>query len=305
MARNKSVSHHPHAQGQKQVMRMPKGSKTFQNMEPPQLPQAQPGQEKLVFGTFWGVAGLGLSVNLTLMYFLGHNLYQALHPGVGASVNWFAAAGLLVLVVLLVLAVRAVVWAAFVASATVAGKLYCYSAQETICHWAMKVRNFLPDKATWASQAVVQLHLTRGDYDKVIEFGTAEYEKVFAVNPKDTTGAGLAAFIGMAYLVKNELVKSIEWNEKAAEKYKLTFESMEKSKTARKMINAEMLAVMKTQYAGVLCQLGQCYLQRQDRRKGSDCLKLSMEVAHGLKDSPEKQQVIQGCEQALAQLKHW
>ncbi|MBN9394229.1 MAG: hypothetical protein J0H83_03225 [Candidatus Melainabacteria bacterium] len=305
MGRNKSVSQAPWAQGGKQVMRMPKGAKPPQTMEPPKLPEAKPGAAKLAYGAFWGIMAIGLSVNLTLMYLLGTNLWSSLHPEAATSINWLAVVALGALMVFLVVALRAVIWGAFVGAVTVAGKVFAFDAQEILSRQAMRFRWLMPDKAAWASQAIVQLYLMRGEYDKVIDFGTDEYEKVFSKNPKDSTGAGLSAFIGFAYLAKGDPANAIIWNERSATKYREVFESMEKSKTAKKLVNAEVIAAMRTQYAGVLCQLGQGYLYKNNRRKSADCFKEALETARALKDSPEKAQVIAGCEQGLAQLKHW
>lgn len=291
----KSVSHHPSA-GRQVRTKQPKAPQ----IEAPPLPVENPGQDKVVYAVFATILIVGTIINILLFYFVGQNLHQAY-----LAKNWLNTALMAALLVGLLFAVRAAFTAAFVVAATVAGRTNAFSAQLKICTWALKFKSILPDRASWASQAIIQQMMAKQDFDQIIEFGTTQYEDITAKNPKDHSLAVLCTYVGMSYQAKGDLSKSIEWNEKSIEQFGKFFESIEKSKFAKKLGSQGVVEAMTLNYAQVLAGLGSSYLQQQNFRKGKELLKQSLEQAKKTSETPERRQLIKQVEDGLSRLKHW
>ena len=291
----KSISQHPSA-GRQIRAKQPKAPQ----MEAPQLPVENPQQDKVVYAVFATILLLGALSTGLLCYFLGQNLYQSY-----LAQNWLNTALLAVALGATVFFLRAAFTAAFVVSATVAGRTNAFSAQYKICTWALKYKALLPDRASWASQAIIQQMMAKQDFDQIIEFGTTQYEDITAKNPKDHSLAVLCTYVGMSHQAKGDLQKSIEWNEKSIEQFEKFFASIEKSKFAKKMGGQGVVEAMTMNYAQVLAGLGSSYLQQQNFRKAKELLKQSLEQAKKTSETPERRQLVKQVEDGLSRLKRW
>ncbi len=292
----KSVSQHPSSGGRQIRTKQPKGPV----LEQTPLPVANPSQDKVVYAVFATIFLVGIAINLILFYFVGQNLYQSY-----LAKSWWMVAGAAGLMVALLFGVRAAVAAAFIVSATVASRTAAFGAQQQICRWALKYRAILPDRASWASQAIIQQIMAKEQYDQVIEFGSEQYDDITTKNPKDHSLAVLCTYVGMAYQAKGETAKSIEWNEKSVAQFGKFFESINKSKFAKKMGGAGVVEAMTFNYSQVLAALGSSYLQQQNFRKAKELFKLSLENAKKSPETPERRQLIKQVEDGLGRLKRW
>ena len=291
----KSVSQHPSA-GRQIRAKQPKAPQ----LEAPPIPVENPAQDKVVYAVFATILLVGTIVNILLFYFVGQNLHEAY-----LAKNWLNTALMAALLVGLLFAVRAAFTAAFVVSATVAGRTNAFSAQHKICTWALKYKSILPDRASWASQAIIQQMMTKQNYDQVIEFGTTQYEDITSKNPKDHSLAVLCNFVAMSYQLKGDLLKSIEWNERSIEQFGKFFASIEKSKFAKKLGGQGVVEAMTINYAQVLAHLGNSYYQQQNFRKAKELFKQSLEQAKKTSETPERRQLIKQVEEGLSRLKRW
>ncbi|CAN5446101.1 hypothetical protein BH11CYA1_BH11CYA1_10910 [soil metagenome] len=291
----KSVSHHPSA-GRQIRAKQPKAPQ----MEAPQLPVENPQQDKVVYAVFATILLIGALSTGVLYYFLGQNLYQAY-----LAQNWLNAALLALALGGALFFLRAAFTAAFVVSATVAGRTNAFAAQHKICTWALKFKALLPDRASWASQAIIQQMMAKQNFDQIIEFGTTQYDDIVSKNPKDHSLAVLCTYVGMSYQAKGDLAKSIEWNEKSIDQFEKFFASIEKSKFAKKLGSQGVVEAMTLNYAQVLAGLGSSYLQQQNFRKAKELLKQSLEQAKKTSETPERRQLIKQVEDGLSHLKRW
>ncbi|MFA6210304.1 MAG: tetratricopeptide repeat protein [Candidatus Obscuribacterales bacterium] len=291
----KSVSQHP--SGGRQIRaKQPK----VPQMELPPVPVENPTQDRVVYAVFATILLLGTLTTGLLYYFVGQNLYQAY-----LVKNWLNTALAAGALVGLLFFLRAAFTAAFVVSATVAGRTNAFSAQHKICTWALKYKSILPDRASWASQAIIQQMMAKQGFDQIIEFGTTQFEDITSKNPKDHSLAVLCTYVGMSYQAKGDLAKSIEWNEKSIDQFTKFFASIEKSKFAKKLGSQGVVEAMTLNYAQVLAGLGSSYMQQQNYRKAKDLLKQSLEQAKKTSETPERRQLIKQVEEGLGRLKRW
>jgi tetratricopeptide (TPR) repeat protein len=262
-----------------------------------------PSKDKLVYGTFAGVLLLGLSINLALLYFIGANLYANV---TSAPPNWLVT-GVMALLFGLVLffGLRPAINAPFFIAATVGDRVNALEAQRKICEWALKYRGLLPDRASWASQAILQQLMMAEKHDEIIAMGTSTYEELTTRNANENSLAPLCGFVGMAYQAKNEVAKAIEWHEKALEQYERSFKALEKSKMAKKLTDQSVVQTLNLNYAGTFCTLAGGYMQQQNFRKAKELFKKSLEQARKCPESSQRRDLIKAVEDQLSRLKHW
>jgi tetratricopeptide (TPR) repeat protein len=262
-----------------------------------------PSKDKLVYGAFAGVLLLGLSINLALLYFIGANLYANV---TSVPPNWLVT-GVMALLFGLVLffGLRPAINAPFFIAATVGDRVNALEAQRKICEWALKYRGLLPDRASWASQAILQQLMMAEKHDEIIAMGTSTYEELTTRNANENSLAPLCGFVGMAYQAKNEVAKAIEWHEKALEQYERSFKALEKSKMAKKLTDQSVVQTLNLNYAGTFCTLAGGYMQQQNFRKAKELFKKSLEQARKCPESSQRRDLIKAVEDQLSRLKHW
>lgn len=291
----KSVSQSPSA-GSRQIKgKQPKAPA----VEQPPIPVDNPEQDRLVYAVFATILVIGTVVNALLLFWVGQNLYNAY-----LAKDWLMTAGMAAVIAGILFALRATFAAAFIIAATLAGRYNAFGAQLKICTWALNFKGILPDRASWASQAIIQQMMAKQQFDEIIAFGTTQYDDIVSKNPKDNTLAVLCTYVGMSHQAKGDISKSIEWNEKSVEQFGKFFESIEKSKLAKKVGSQGTIDAMTFNYAQVLAGLGSSYMQQQNYRKTKELFKQSLEQAKKTKETPERRQLVKQLEDGLARIKH-
>lgn len=295
----KSVSHNPGIANRV----INKGKQPKMSVDLPPARVNDPSKNNLVFGTFAGVLLLGLGINLALLYFIGANLYANV---VSTPPNWIVTGVMAVLFVLvLFFGMRPAINAPFFIAATIADRVSALEAQRKICEMALKFKSLLPDKASWATQAILQQLMYQEDHDQIISMGTSTYEELTASNPKENSLAPLCGFVGMAYQAKGEVAKAIEWHEKAIEQYERSFKALENSKLAKKLSDETVVQTLTLNYAGTFCTLAGGYMQQQNFRKAKELFKKSLDQARKCPESAQRRDLIKAVEDQLSRLKHW
>lgn len=299
MAKQKSVSHQSGIANR--VINKGKQPKMTAEMPPARV--NDPSQEKVVYATFAGVLLLGLGINLTLLYFIGATLYGA---AVSQPPNWLMVAGMTVAFGLVIyFGLRPAINAPFFIAATIGDRVNALDAQRKICEWAIKFRNVLPDRASWATQAIMQQMLGSEKHDEIIAMGTSTYEELIKRNPNENSLAPLCGFVGMSYQAKNQGAKAIEWHEKALEQYERSFQALEKSKFAKKLTDASVVQALNFNYAQTFCALAGGYMQQQNFRKAKELFKKALEQARKCPETPQRRDLIKLVEDNLSRLKNW
>lgn len=270
---------------------------------PPSLPPAG-NKDRICYGISIAVLVSGVLLTSWMWYSIVGTLMRS---ATSTPVDWWSIAGMAVLGALSFFVARFFLWLSILAPLMLAAQTRSYGAQERFCKIALKLRQFLPGAATWASNGLVQLMLSRGQTQEAIALGASEYDYAVKKNPKDQSLAPMCAQLGIAHQMAGEHQLSILWNERAYEQYQNLLESMEKADSKKKKLLPDKQFVDQTrlQSAGICANLGTSYFNVGNYGKAKTFYSRAVDQANKLPDSPEKQQIIQVGRDQVQRLKHW
>lgn len=281
-------------------------TETRNTPNPPTGPSLPPAgdKDKVCYGISIAVLASGVVLMGGMWYSIVGTLMRA---ATSSPVDWWAIGGMAVLGALSFFVARFFLWLSILAPLMLAAQTRSYSAQERFCKIALKFRQFLPGAATWASNGLLQLMLSRGQTKEAIALGSSEYEYAIKKNPKDQSLAPMCAQLGIAHQMSGEHQLSILWNERAYEQFQSLLESMEKSDPKKKKLlpDKQFVDQARLQSAGICASLGTSYFNVGNYGKAKTFYTRAVDQANKLPDSPEKQQIIQVGRDQVQRLKHW
>ncbi|MBX3073008.1 hypothetical protein KF728_13485 [Candidatus Obscuribacterales bacterium] len=250
---------------------------------------------------------LGLGV-----YFSASKFMTAVNA---SPTDWSTVIGMTILLTATLLVARALFWLAFFGPVMLASRMGAWSTAEAMCRRAIKLPDTLSRGSSWASVALVQSLVTRGQYREAIDAAEKEWDKSNKDSRQLQNLGPLCVTVGIASQVEPDVkdsqrsAESLKWNERGVECLNQVLEQMEKPKKglfskAMAPQSAEWKGQVRTQLAVAHFNIASTYMQKQDMRRARENFKKSLDFANQAPEFPQRADIIKVAKEQIARLKH-
>lgn len=268
--------------------------------------------DNMALGLFFALliasaATLGLGV-----YFSSTKFVAAINA---SPVDWVTVVWMTLLLTATFFVARSLFWLSFFGPVMLSARIGAWSTCEAMCRRAIKLPNHLSRGSSWASVALVQSLVTRGQYREAINTAETEWEKS-GKDPRQMQNLGpLCVTVGIASQVEPEVkdsqraAESLKWNERGVECLTQVLEGLDKPKKGlfQKAMGPQTIewrGQVRTQLAVAHFNIASTYMQKQDHRRAKENFKKSIDYANVAPEFPQKADILRVAKEQMSRLKH-
>lgn len=224
-------------------------------------------------------------------------------------VDWTTIVGMTLLLTAALLVARSLFWLAFFGPVMLASRMGAWQTCETMCRRAIKLPATLSRGSSWASVALVQSLVTRGQFAEAITVAEDEWTRSGGDKRQVQNLGPLCVTVGIASQVEADMKESLKWNERGVECLTTVLEDLNKPKQGfmSKVMapqSQEWLGQVRTQLAVAHFNIASIYMQKQDHRRAKENFKKSVDFANQAPEFPQKGDIMRVSREQLGRLKH-
>lgn len=204
---------------------------------------------------------------------------------------------------------RFLFWMSFFGSIMLAARNGGWSSLEKIGERAIKVGRLIPNGTAWASMALVQSLISRGQYKGAVVVAESEWNRSGNDRKQAQNIGPMCVAAGMALQTEENFKGTLTWNERATEKLNAVIEEINKPKKnffekAASSQNAQFEGQVRIQLAAAHLNTATIYVNMQDYRRAKENYKKAAENAAKAPDFPQKGDILKNANEQLQRLKH-
>lgn len=244
---------------------------------------------------------------------LGFGSYYSIHNFITAVSAepvdvWTCVVMVLILVTSFMVA-RMLYWLSFFGSVMLATRTGAWSMGETICKKAIRFHKLVPNGSGWASVALVQSLIGRGQFEDAVSYAESEWERN-GENSRQVLNLGpMCVAAGMAQQATGNIKQASLWNDRGISALTRILEQADAKggglfARAARMQASQWTGQVKMQLAVAHFHSATFHFNNQDFRRAKENFKKSVDYANQSPDFPQKQDVIKMARDQLARLKH-
>lgn len=226
-----------------------------------------------------------------------------------APIDWSMAIMMSLVLIATLLVARSLFWLAYFGTVMLSSRIGAWKTCESICRQAIKLPPGLSRGTSWASVALTQSLVARGEYKDAIVIADEEWARSGS-DPRQVQNLGpLCVTTGMASQLVDDSKESLKWNERGIECLNKAMEDLEKPKKglfnkAMAPQSTEWIGQVRTQLAVAHFNIATMYLSKGDRRRGKENFKKANDYANQAPDFPQKSDIMKVSRDQLSALKH-
>jgi hypothetical protein len=230
---------------------------------------------------------------------------------VSTPINWPNIVWMTLVLVATLLLARSLFWLSMFGAVMLATRMGAWKSLETTCKRVMKLPPTLSRGTSWASLALLQSLVTRGQYKEALEVADTEWTRS-GENPKEAQNMGpLCVTAGIASQVENDTKAAMEWNNRAIAALNKSMEQLQKPNkglleklAATQAKTGDWEGQLKTQLMMAHFQNANILFSKMDQRRAKENYKKVVEYSNNSPDFPQKSDIIKVSREQLSRLKH-
>ncbi len=206
---------------------------------------------------------------------------------------------------------RTLVWLGFFGTVMMCSRMGAWKRAEETAMLGIRLGKFMPNGTGWASMALSQSLLQRGQFKESLAVAEDEWQRNGS-NPKQAINMGpLCACAGMANQVDGNPKQTLVWNERALSSLNYMYEEYSDPKKEKGLMrkitktqSAEWLGQIKMQLAATHFNNATIHMNSMDHRRAKESFKKAVEFAVQAPDFPQKTEILKVSKEQLGRLKH-
>ncbi len=261
-----------------------------------------------------GLALYITALTLALVTFVGGSYYcitQIIEGLQARPIQWMVCILMAGFFVGAVYTARTLVWLGFFGTVMMCSRMGAWMRSEETSRIAIKLDKFMPNGTGWASLALCQSLLQRGQYQESLAVAEDEWRRN-GENVKQATNMGpMCAYAGTINQVEGNIKQTLVWNDRALNSFNFMLEDYTDPKKNKSFMRkfaksqtTEWLGQLKLQMAGVYYTNAQIHMNVRDFRRSKECFKKAVEMAVQSPDSPQRSDILKASKEQLGRLKH-
>ena len=262
--------------------------------------------DRICTGLSLGLIAAAVAMLVGGLYWGGSNFVQAVTAKPPEIASAIIMAGLCVVSVF---AARSLFWMSFFGSIMLASRMNAWKTVESVGRRALKLHKYIPNGSGWASMALVQSLVGRGQFDEAIAVADDEWERSHEDEKQLQNLGPLCAAVGIAHQVKGDLKQTMTWNERAISALTASLEQLAKPQkgllaSATASQSAEWSGQVKSQLAVAHFNNATIHFNGMNYRAAKANFKKALDFANQSPDFPQKSDIVNVCKEQMSRLKH-
>lgn len=204
---------------------------------------------------------------------------------------------------------RALIWFSLFGPIMLGTKMGAWKSVESNCKRVMTLPSFLSKGTSWASLALVQSLVGRGQYKEALEVAEAEWNRT-GEDARDAQNMGpLCVTAAIASQVESDNKGAQEWNNRGIAALNKSMELLKKpNKGPLEKLAASQAGdwegQLKTQLIMAHFQNANILFSKMDQRRAKENYKKVVEYCNNSPDFPQKSDILKVSREQLSRLKH-